>query len=91
MRRVPQGRAAGSTDPSRFTMSTIVCIALLAAATLLAGCESREDAVAGDAPDETTPANPVAPGEQETTPGGVAGETAATPPGTTPDNQSQGE
>lgn len=55
----------------------------VAAALLLAACGSSDRAEVGATtpPARTVPENPAAPGDQDTTPGGVAGETAATPPG----------
>jgi hypothetical protein len=66
-------------------MNAKIWIPLCALAALLSACERREDAAEnGNVSVETVPDDPAAPGDQETTPGGVAGETAATPPGTQP-------
>lgn len=67
-------------------MSTKIWYGVFAAvAVSLAACEREGSAENRDESAETEPSNPTAPGDQTTTPGGVAGETAATPPGTQPD------
>lgn len=73
-------------------MSTTIWMVAVAAATLLTGCDTREQAAAEPAVSgETATKEPAAAGDQETTPGGVAGETAATPPGTEPETRPPGE
>jgi hypothetical protein len=59
-------------------MNARTWISLLAAAALLAACGQPEDSV------ETT-GNPAKTGDQSTTPGGVAGESAAQPNQASPD------
>ena len=66
-------------------MNKRIWISLCTVAALLAACDQTDDAVqSANVSVETIPDNAAAPGEQETTPGGVAGETAANPPGAEP-------
>jgi hypothetical protein len=67
-------------------MSAKTWIPMWAAAALLSACGNRDEpAGKPEVAAETATKDPVVPGDQETTPGGVAGETAATPPGTQPE------
>jgi hypothetical protein len=67
-------------------MNTRFWIPLCTAALICAcGQKQEEDASSGEVSVETVPSETTAPGDQTTTPGGTAGETGATPPGTQPE------
>jgi hypothetical protein len=65
-------------------MNTRILIPLCAAVALLAACAKSEDSKDSSVSVEPVPDDTTAPGDQTTTPGGVAGESAATPPGDQP-------
>lgn len=62
---------------TRPSLSWAVC----ALAVLAAACGSNEQSEKAAESREIAAEDPIAPGDQETTPGGIAGETAAMPPG----------
>jgi hypothetical protein len=66
-------------------MNTRILITLCAAMTLLTACAKSEDDKDSSVSVETVPDDTTAPGDQTTTPGGTAGETAATTPGDQPE------